>query len=118
MGDDAPKVIKLKEQEKNISYHLLAPIMSRYEQANIDASYLTNVYLFRDIDDFNKYITLGITDGIYVTMTFKDDVYSYYVTDFELLNDINNVLNEVTKSKPEVGKNSVKQILFTTFVIK
>ena len=36
----------------------------------------------------------------------------------ELLNDINNVLNEVTKSKPEIPKNSVKQILFTTFVIK
>jgi len=36
----------------------------------------------------------------------------------ELLHDINNVLNEVTKTKPEVGKDSVKQILFTTFVIK
>ncbi len=36
----------------------------------------------------------------------------------ELLQDINNVINEVTKSKPEVSKNNVKQILFTTFVIK
>ena len=36
----------------------------------------------------------------------------------ELLQDINNVINEVTKSKPEIAKNSVKQILFTTFVIK
>lgn len=36
----------------------------------------------------------------------------------ELLQDINNVINEVTKGKPEVAKNSVKQILFTTFVIK
>ena len=36
----------------------------------------------------------------------------------ELLQDINNIINEVTKSKPEVSKNNVKQILFTTFVIK
>lgn len=36
----------------------------------------------------------------------------------ELLQDINNVVNEVTKAKPEVAKNNVKQILFTTFVIK
>ena len=36
----------------------------------------------------------------------------------ELLQDINNVVNEVTKTKPEVSKNNVKQILFTTFVIK
>ncbi len=36
----------------------------------------------------------------------------------EMLQDINNVINEVTKSKPEVSKNNVKQILFTTFVIK
>ena len=36
----------------------------------------------------------------------------------ELVQDINNVINEVTKTKPEITKNSVKQILFTTFVIK
>ena len=36
----------------------------------------------------------------------------------ELLQDINNVINEVTKSRPEVKKNNIKQILFTTFVIK
>ena len=36
----------------------------------------------------------------------------------ELAQDINNVINEVTKTKPEVSKNNVKQILFTTFVIK
>ncbi len=36
----------------------------------------------------------------------------------ELLQDINNVVNEVTKTKPEVAKNNIKQILFTTFVIK
>ena len=36
----------------------------------------------------------------------------------ELLQDINNIVNEVTKTKPEVQKNSIKQILFTTFVIK
>lgn len=36
----------------------------------------------------------------------------------ELLQDINNVVNEVTKTKPEVSKNNVKQIFFTTFVIK
>lgn len=36
----------------------------------------------------------------------------------ELLQDINNVVNEVTKTKPTVSKNNVKQILFTTFVIK
>lgn len=36
----------------------------------------------------------------------------------ELLQDINNIVNEVTKSKPEVQKNNIKQILFTTFVIK
>ncbi len=36
----------------------------------------------------------------------------------EVLQDINNVINEVTKSRPEVKKNNIKQILFTTFVIK
>lgn len=36
----------------------------------------------------------------------------------ELLQDINNVINEVTKSRPEVKKNNIKQLLFTTFVIK
>jgi len=36
----------------------------------------------------------------------------------ELLQDINNIVNEVTKAKPEVQKNNIKQILFTTFVIK
>ena len=36
----------------------------------------------------------------------------------ELVQDINNVINEVSKTKPDVAKNSVKQILFTTFVIK
>ncbi len=41
----------------------------------------------------------------------------FYMRD-ELLQDINNVINEVTKTKPEVQKNNVKQILFTTFIIK
>ncbi|MDD2895660.1 MAG: flagellar basal body-associated FliL family protein [Aliarcobacter sp.] len=36
----------------------------------------------------------------------------------ELMQDINNVINEVTKTKSDVAKNNVKQILFTTFVIK
>ena len=41
----------------------------------------------------------------------------FYMRD-ELLQDINNVINEVTKSRPEVKKNNIKQILFTTFIIK
>ncbi len=36
----------------------------------------------------------------------------------ELLQDINNVINEVTASNSKVARNNVKQILFTTFVIK
>lgn len=36
----------------------------------------------------------------------------------ELLQNINNVVNEVTKTKPKVQKNNIKEILFTTFVIK
>ena len=36
----------------------------------------------------------------------------------ELIQDINNVINEVTSSNPEIARNNVKTILFTTFVIK
>ena len=36
----------------------------------------------------------------------------------ELLQEINTIVNEGTKAKPEVSKNNVKQIFFTTFVIK
>ena len=36
----------------------------------------------------------------------------------ELIQDINNVINEVTASNPEIARNNVKTILFTTFVIK
>lgn len=36
----------------------------------------------------------------------------------ELLEDINNIINEVTSNNDEIKKNNVKQILFTTFVIK
>ena len=36
----------------------------------------------------------------------------------ELMQDINNVINEVTSSNPEIARNNVKTILFTTFVIK
>jgi flagellar FliL protein len=36
----------------------------------------------------------------------------------ELLVEINNIVNEAAAKKPEVSKNSVKQVLFTTFVIK
>jgi len=36
----------------------------------------------------------------------------------ELLQEINSIVNEATKSKPEVAKNNIKQIFFTTFVIK
>ena len=36
----------------------------------------------------------------------------------ELLEDINNILNEVTASNEDIKQNSVKKILFTTFVIK
>ncbi len=36
----------------------------------------------------------------------------------ELLVEINNIINEVGAKKPEVSRNNVKQILFTTFVIK
>ena len=36
----------------------------------------------------------------------------------ELMQDINNVINEVTSSNSEVARNNVNAILFTTFVIK
>lgn len=36
----------------------------------------------------------------------------------ELLEDINNIINEVTSNNEEIKKNNIKQILFTTFVIK
>ena len=36
----------------------------------------------------------------------------------ELLQDINNVINNVTQSNSKIPKNSVSTILFTTFVIK
>jgi flagellar protein FliL len=36
----------------------------------------------------------------------------------ELLQDLNNVINEATKSNSDIAKDSIKQILFTTFVIK
>ncbi len=36
----------------------------------------------------------------------------------ELLEDINNILNEVTSSNEDIKQNNVKKILFTTFVIK
>ena len=36
----------------------------------------------------------------------------------ELLQDLNNVINEATKSNSDIVKDSIKQILFTTFVIK
>ncbi len=36
----------------------------------------------------------------------------------ELLEDINNIINEVTSSNDDIKRNSVQNILFTTFVIK
>lgn len=36
----------------------------------------------------------------------------------ELMQDINNVINEVTASNSKIARNNVKTILFTTFVIK
>ncbi|XPV68973.1 MAG: flagellar basal body-associated FliL family protein [Halarcobacter sp.] len=36
----------------------------------------------------------------------------------ELLQDINNILNEVTATNSDIKQNIVKEILFTTFVIK
>ena len=36
----------------------------------------------------------------------------------ELLEDINNILNEVTANDEDIKQNHVKKILFTTFVIK
>lgn len=36
----------------------------------------------------------------------------------ELMEDINNILNEVTASNEDIKQNNVKKILFTTFVIK
>jgi flagellar protein FliL len=36
----------------------------------------------------------------------------------ELIQDINNVINEVTSSDSNIARNNVKTILFTTFVIK
>lgn len=36
----------------------------------------------------------------------------------ELIQDINNVLNEVTASNSDIPRNNIQTILFTTFVIK
>jgi flagellar protein FliL len=36
----------------------------------------------------------------------------------ELMQDINNVINEVTASNADIAKDNIKAILFTTFVIK
>lgn len=36
----------------------------------------------------------------------------------ELMEDINNIINEVTSSNDDIKRNNVKNILFTTFVIK
>lgn len=36
----------------------------------------------------------------------------------ELLEDINNIMNEVTANNEDVKENNIKKILFTTFVIK
>lgn len=36
----------------------------------------------------------------------------------ELLDDINSVINEATSMNAEVGKDNIKQLYFTTFVIK
>lgn len=36
----------------------------------------------------------------------------------ELMEDINNVINEVTADNEDIKRNNVKKILFTTFVIK
>ncbi|RXJ67128.1 flagellar basal body protein FliL [Halarcobacter ebronensis] len=36
----------------------------------------------------------------------------------ELMDDINSILNEVTAENDDIQKNSIKQILFTSFVIK
>ena len=36
----------------------------------------------------------------------------------ELIDDLNNVINKVTASNDDIKRNNIKQILFTTFVIK
>ena len=36
----------------------------------------------------------------------------------ELMEDINNIINEVTSSNEDIKRNNIKKILFTTFVIK
>lgn len=36
----------------------------------------------------------------------------------ELMEDINNILNEVTSNNEDIKRNNIKDILFTTFVIK
>ena len=36
----------------------------------------------------------------------------------ELMQDLNNIINEVTASNPDIVKDNIKAILFTTFVIK
>ncbi len=36
----------------------------------------------------------------------------------ELLEDINEIINEVTSSNEDIKENNIKKILFTTFVIK
>ncbi len=36
----------------------------------------------------------------------------------ELMEDINNIINEVTASNEDIKRNNIKKILFTTFVIK
>jgi len=36
----------------------------------------------------------------------------------ELMEDINNIINEVTANNDDIKRNNIKKILFTTFVIK
>ncbi len=36
----------------------------------------------------------------------------------ELMEDINNIINEVTANNEDIKRNNIKKILFTTFVIK
>lgn len=110
MGDEPSTDITIK----NISYHLLLPIVCGHDYTGIDPFYVRNIYLFRDIEDFNRYITLGIIDGIYITMTFINDpvdVWSYYTTDVDLLNNIRLILESKYSQVSKEFKDTVLKYL-------
>lgn len=103
---------------KNISYYLLLPILlSSYdfiegEGSFIEPDNIENIYLFQDIEHFNRYITLGIVDKFLITIVFKDkSVLSYYILNPKLLDDIKFILeSKYSQVSKEFKENIFKYL--------